>query len=61
MLSKSLESITKEDIDSLILRAVPESRTLDYKQVLPGNSDGEKYDFLKDISAFANSGAGDIL
>ena len=61
MIPKPLGSITKEDIDALVLNAVSESRTLDYKESLPGNSDGEKYEFLADVSSFANSSGGDIL
>jgi hypothetical protein len=45
----------------LIINAVSESRTLEYKEALPGNSDSEKYEFLKDVSSFANASGGDIL
>ena len=51
----------KEDIDALVSNTVSESRTLDYKETLPGNSDGDKYEFLADVSSFANSSGGDIL
>ncbi len=61
MIPKPLNSITKQDIDALVSNAVSESRTLDYKETLPGNSDSEKYEFLADVSSFANSSGGDIL
>jgi Putative DNA-binding domain len=61
MIPKPIGSITKEDIDALVSNSVSESRTLEYKESLPGNSDGEKYEFLADVSSFANSSGGDIL
>ena len=61
MISKPISSITKEDIVALVSNEVSESRTLDYKETLPGNSDGDKYEFLADVSSFANSSGGDIL
>lgn len=61
MIPNPLASITKEDIDALVANAVSEGRTLDYKESLPGNSDSEKYEFLADVSSFANSSGGDIL
>lgn len=61
MVPRPPASITKEDIDALVTNEVAEGRTLDYKEGLPGNSDGEKYEFLADVSSFANSSGGDIL
>lgn len=61
MINKPFEEITKEDIESLISNEVAESKTLEYKEELPGSSDGDKKEFLYDISAFANASGGDIL
>src|SRR6266540_4021353 len=61
MILKPITSITKQDIDDLVSNAVSESRTLEYKEIVPGKTDGEKYEFLADISSFANSSGGDIL
>lgn len=61
MIPEPIGSITKEVIDKLVANAVSEGRTLDYKESLPGNSDSEKYEFLADVSSFANSSGGDIL
>jgi hypothetical protein len=61
MIHKSIDSITKDDIESLISNKIPESRTLEYKEILPGNSNDDKKEFLKDVSAFANASGGDII
>ncbi len=61
MIQKRFELIDKSDIDALIANAVSEGKTIDYKEILPGNSDGDKKEFLKDISSFANASGGDII
>jgi len=61
MIQKRFGEIQKSDIDSLFEEEVRESRTLDYKQELPGKADGDKKEFLADVSSFANAGGGDIL
>lgn len=61
MINKRFETIDKTDIDSLVFNGVAESRTLEYKDRLPGSSDEEKKEFLSDISAFANASGGVIL
>jgi Putative DNA-binding domain len=61
MIGKSVDTITVEDIKSLVANQVAESRTLEYKEQLPGNSDDEKKEFLADISSFANASGGDII
>lgn len=61
MIQKQLADIAKSDIDALIEDQVGESRTLEYKQALPGKSDSERKEFLADISSFANSAGGDIV
>lgn len=40
---------------------VSESRTLEYKQTLPGGPDDDRREFLADVSALANTIGGDIL
>ena len=54
-------SITREVLDGLVENNAPESQFLDYKQILPLSKPDEKKDFLKDVSAFANSDGGDML
>jgi hypothetical protein len=61
MIGKSVDTITVEDIKSLVANQVAENRTLEYKEQLPGNSDEEKKEFLADISSFANASGGDII
>jgi hypothetical protein len=40
---------------------VAESRYLDYKERLPGDSDEDKRELLADVTAFANTAGGDLL
>jgi Putative DNA-binding domain len=61
MIPKPIEQITETDIAALISNAVPEGRTIEYKQQLPGTNDVEKKEFLADVSSFANSGGGDLI
>lgn len=57
----NFNEITDVDLQELIDNAVLERKTLEYKSVLPGNSEGEKKEFLADISSFANVVGGDII
>jgi Putative DNA-binding domain len=61
MISKPFDLVEKIDIDALVADEVREGRTLEYKEKLPGNSDGEKTELLADVSSFANASGGYIL
>ena len=61
MLGKDLSRITQEDLKHLIDNVVLEGKTIEYKSALPGNSDGDRKEFLADVSSFANAGGGDII
>lgn len=61
MIPKPLDAITGADIESLVANAVKESRTLEYKEALPGTSDNEKREFLYDLTALANAAGGDLI
>src|SRR6476620_7954199 len=61
MIQKRFDCIEKADIDSLVDNAVAEGRAIEYKQALPGTSDGEKKEFLADVSSFATAAGGDLL
>lgn len=61
MINKPFDLIDKSDIDSLIVNQVSESRTIDYKEELPGHTDHDKKEFLADISSFSNASGGDII
>ena len=56
-----LEDIKETDINRLITDKISEIKTLEFKQSLPGNSDGDKKEFLADVSSFANAAGGDLL
>ena len=61
MINKQFDLISKSDIESLIYNSVTEKRTIEYKEQLSGNSEGDKKEFLADISSFANASGGDII
>ncbi|MFC1543323.1 helix-turn-helix domain-containing protein [Candidatus Neomarinimicrobiota bacterium] len=61
MISKPFDQIKKKDIDTLIQEKEPESKTLEYKEELPGKGNEAKKEFLADVASFANSSGGDII
>jgi predicted HTH transcriptional regulator len=61
MIPKPLNEISDVDLQALIANGVAEGRTIDYKRQMPGNSDGDKREFLADASSFANTGGGDLV
>ena len=61
MIPRPLNDISEADLSALIANGVAEGRTIDYKRVLPGNTDAEKKEFLADTSSFANTGGGDLV
>ncbi|WP_425399080.1 AlbA family DNA-binding domain-containing protein [Aeoliella sp.] len=61
MIKRPIDIIDRQDVDALIADRVSESKTLEYKQQLPGNTDSAKKEFLADVSSFANASGGDIL
>jgi predicted HTH transcriptional regulator len=53
---------SRADLDRLIVDAVKESLTLDYKQSLAlTKDDKKKEDLCKDVTAFANSAGGQLV
>ncbi len=58
---KPLEAIEEQDLQALVDDEVPESRTIDYKKDLPGNSDSDKKEFLADVCSFANATGGHLV
>lgn len=58
---KLLDAISIQDFEQLLTNGIAESRTLEYKQELPSQSDEDKREFLADVSAFANAGGGDLV
>lgn len=61
LLSKSIYDTTAEDINRLIEHGVEESKVLEYKAELKIDSDGEKKNFLADVTAMANTDGGIII
>jgi len=61
MINKQLEKISLDDLKQLQSNSVLEGKTIEYKQKLPGNSDGDRKEFLADISSFANTSGGDLI
>lgn len=61
MIGKELSKITTEDLQNLVENVVLEGKTIEYKAYLPGNLDGDKKEFLADVSSFANASGGDIV
>lgn len=60
-LNKPLETITETDLQSLVDNQVPEGKTIEYKESLPGNADSDKKEFLADVSSFANAAGGNLI
>ncbi len=56
-----LNSITEQDLRVLVDNKVAETKFIEYKERLPGNSDGDKKEFLADATSFANASGGDII
>ncbi|MHB1345440.1 MAG: AlbA family DNA-binding domain-containing protein [Thermoleophilia bacterium] len=48
-------------IVAFIAERFPEGRAIEYKQSLPSNTDGDKKEFLADVSSFANTRGGVLL
>lgn len=61
MIPKDIDEITEKDLQALIDNSVLERRTIEYKQLLPSNSDADKKEFLADVSSFANASGGDLI
>jgi len=51
----------EEDLQVLVDNSVLESKTIEYKQSLPSNSESDKKEFLADVSSFANASGGDLI
>jgi Putative DNA-binding domain len=58
---KPLEQITEADLQALVDNCEPESRTLDYKQALPGSAPKDKDELRADVTAFANTAGGHLI
>lgn len=61
MIDGVFDTLDTERIQRLQANGVPESRTLDYKEALPGGTDSDRKEFLADVSSFANAAGGDMV
>jgi hypothetical protein len=61
MFGKVLNDISIKDIETVVQNRIPESRTLDYKLDVHPEGDAGNKEFLKDISAFANTAGGYLI
>lgn len=61
MIPTPIDAITEDVLHTLITNGVAEGRTIDYKRELPGGTDGDKKEFLADVSSFANTSGGDLV
>jgi hypothetical protein len=61
MIQKSLQQITKTDLESLVSAKESERRNREYKEKLPGGRDEDKREFLYDVSSLANAAGGDLI
>ncbi|ODC01520.1 hypothetical protein A3197_03335 [Candidatus Thiodiazotropha endoloripes] len=55
------DSINEGDLHELLEARVPEGLRLEYKLTAYGRTDRDKKEFLKDVSAFANSHGGHLI
>jgi len=55
------DNLGENDLSELVAAQVPEGLRIDYKKDLYGNSDADKREALKDVSAFANAFGGHLI
>jgi len=60
-LPRDLNTVTEAHLLALIDSQAPEGPHLEFKRDLPGADRAAKEEFLADVSAFANSGGGDLV
>jgi hypothetical protein len=61
MINVPFKEINAAAIEALVANQIPEGRTLDYKDKLPGWGKEDRKEFLADVSALANAVGGDII
>jgi hypothetical protein len=60
-LDKRATDLVERDILDLIANGVEEGREIDYKETIKISTDGEKKEFLADVSSFANAAGGSLV
>ena len=61
MLHMPIAAVTEADLQTLLENQVAESRTIEYKELLPTNSYEDKKDFLAGVCSLANTAGGDLI
>ena len=61
MLHIPIERITEAELQKLVTEGRSEDTKIEFKVMLPGGNDEGKKEFLKDVTAMANSQGGDII
>lgn len=61
MIYKRVEDINVDDLEGLCARRVREGGQLDFKDNLPSNDDKGRVEFLRDVTALANTNGGDLI
>lgn len=61
MITKPLNTLTEADLRRLIDEKVPESKQIEYKRELPEGNDKGTVNFLRAVTAFANTQGGYLL
>lgn len=59
--NKPLDSINESDIHSLIASQQSEGKSIEYKRQISIRTDGDKKEFLSDITSFANASGGRLI
>ncbi|RYZ01799.1 MAG: ATP-binding protein [Myxococcales bacterium] len=61
MLRLPLATVDRGALEDLVSNQTPESRGIEYKRDLKLDTDGEKREFAKDVSSFANAAGGFLI
>jgi hypothetical protein len=62
VIHKPIDQIQESDLQNLVIQGMAEGRQLEYKEKLPRKENNEEIkEFLKDVSAMANTLGGDLL
>jgi hypothetical protein len=61
LFDKPFDDLDESHLARLVADRESESKTIDFKRDLVGHSDGDKKEFLYDVSSFANTIGGDLV
>jgi len=59
--NKQWELIEESDLQALVDNEISESKIIEYKEILPENSNSKRKEFLADVSSFANASGGYLI